>query len=208
LFNLSIVKQWNKHEDTKFFVSLCLRIKVFDYRPPNFIIELVSFDMKYWIILFLSMSTIQMTVQAQYPFKDSSALLPKPEKGPNKGRMFSNNGLKIEMNTPSNTKKPEVSYFVYDSLSTPIEATQYTGTVKYVFGNINQYLEVKLVPKGKPNQSVTTLEAWNECKQIIVTIKTKDGRSGKVSFVNEPPPKADDINKLGPSPIGAPQQQR
>lgn len=162
--------------------------------------------MKRKMILFFIVSSAILNLRAQ-SFRDSSEFLPKPQKGPNKGKMFSSNGLKIEMLTPSNTKKPEVSFFVYDSLSVPIEASQYSGTVKYIFGNINQYLEVKLVPKGKPNQSVTTLEDWNECKQIMVMVKTKDGKTGKVNFVNEPPPKAEDPNKLGPSPIGAPQQR-
>jgi hypothetical protein len=121
--------------------------------------------------------------------EDSTRNLPKPQKGLNKGRMFADNGLNIEMTTPGNIKKPEVSYFVYDSLKNPLDAKQYTGTVKYVFGNANQYIEVKLIPSGKNNQYIATLEAWHEYKQAIVTLK-KDEHTSSVTFFNTTPPKS------------------
>jgi hypothetical protein len=98
----------------------------------------------------------------------------KTEKGPNHGRMIQNKGVKVEMVTPSNVKKFEVSYYVFDSLTNPLDAKAYTGTVKYIFGGANQYLQVKLVPSGKTNQYVATLEGWNEYKKAIVTLKAND----------------------------------
>jgi hypothetical protein len=95
----------------------------------------------------------------------------KTEKGPNHGKMVQNKEVKVEMVTPSNVKKFEVSYYVFDSLTNPLDAKLYTGTVKYIFGGANQYLQVKLVPSGNVNQYVASLEGWNEYKKAIVTLK-------------------------------------
>jgi hypothetical protein len=150
--------------------------------------------MKYLLLFFILLFTNTTNLFAQYPntntsetHKDSSmhhgGAHPKVEKGPNHGKIFSNNGLKIEMVTPANTKKHEVSYFVFDTLSNPVEAKNYKGSVKYVFGGPNQYIEVPLVPTGKNNQYVTTLEDWDEYKKTIVTLKA-NGQIYTVTFYN------------------------
>jgi hypothetical protein len=99
---------------------------------------------------------------------------PKMEKGPHKGKMMTKDGLKMEMVPPSNEKGNDVSYFLYDSLNKTVEAKSYTGTVKYVFGGPNEYLETKLSPSGASNQYVATLEGWQEYKKAIVTLKVGD----------------------------------
>jgi hypothetical protein len=108
---------------------------------------------------------------------------PKYEKGPHHGKMFTNNDLKVEMVPPSNVKKHEVSYYVFDTLTNPLDAKNYKGSVKYVFGGPNQYIEVPLVPTGKENQYVAALEDWNEYKKAIVTLKA-NGKIYTVTFYN------------------------
>lgn len=125
---------------------------------------------------------------------DTSQVLQKPEKGPNHGRMLMHNGIKVEIVTPSNAKKPEVNYFVFDSLNNPVNAKQFTGTVKYVFGSANQYLEANMIPSGKPNQYFTSLEDWRDCKHMIVTLKENGKMRATMMFMNidAPPPKTTD----------------
>ena len=110
--------------------------------------------------------------------------LQKTEKGPNHGKIVLSNGVKVEMVTPSGKKKTEVMYYVYDSLSKPVDAKLYTGSVKYIFGNANQYLQVKLVPSGESNQYIATLEGWNEYKKAVVVLKAND-KTYTFSFYND-----------------------
>jgi hypothetical protein len=159
-------------------------------------------------LLFLSLLTSITAVFAQDPnsntsgfHKDSSmhhnTFHPKAEKGPNHGKIFANNGLKVEMVPPSNLKKHEVSYYVYDTLTNPVEAKNYKGSVKYVFGGANQYIEVPLIPTGKNNQYVAALEDWNEYKKAIVTLKA-NGQIYSVTFYNNVhPPATPQSKKVG-----------
>ncbi len=156
--------------------------------------------MKVLNCLLLSLFTCITSGYAQYnnndnshhQHQDSSANLgehphQKTEKGPNHGKIVLNNGLTLEIVTPSNVKKFEVSYFIFDSLSNPLDAKLYTGTVKYIFGGANQYLQVKLVPSGKPNQYLATLEGWNEYKKAVVTLKANN-QTYSFSFFNSVTP--------------------
>jgi hypothetical protein len=147
--------------------------------------------MKYPFLLFLFIFIGITSITAQYNGnpghqRDSShhkEFAQKPVKGPNHGRMLRSNTVKLEMVTPTNTKKTEVSYFVFDSLDNPLDAKNYTGIVKYIFGDPNQYIEVYLVPKGKNNQYMATLEDWNEYKKAIVTLKA-NGQTYRYVFFN------------------------
>lgn len=96
--------------------------------------------------------------------------------------MLSINGLKVEMVPPSGDKGNDVVYFLYDSLNKAVEATLYSGTVKYVFGGPNEYLETKLNPLTH-NKYIATLEGWQEYKRAIVTLKA-DGKTYTFPFVN------------------------
>ena len=151
----------------------------------------------FFFCLILSFTVI--TSQAQRPShhggypKDTSGrpggeLEQKPERGPNRGKMMRNGIMKVEMVTPTNIKKPEVFYYLYDSTNQAIDSKLYTGTVKYVFGGPNQYLQVKLVPavSGKNNQYSATLEDWKDYKQAIVTMKG-NGREYQFVFANTLP---------------------
>ena len=97
---------------------------------------------------------------------------PQFEDGPHKGKMGYSNGIKLEMVIPSNSKKVDVSYFLYDTLNKATDAKAYTGTVKYVFGGANEFLETKLAFGKESNQYVATMEGWQEYKRAIVTIKS------------------------------------
>ncbi|HVD99750.1 MAG TPA: hypothetical protein VNB90_16190 [Cytophagaceae bacterium] len=126
----------------------------------------------------------QKAFASHYHQGDTSQLLPKPEKGPNHGRMFKDKEMKIEMLTPSSQKKPEVSYFIFDTLNNPLEAKNFSGTVKYVFGGPNQYLEANLMPSGLANQYIARLEDWNEYKKAVVTLKQNGKVVCSVTFYN------------------------
>ncbi len=108
---------------------------------------------------------------------------PKIEKGPNKGKMISKDGLKVEMVPPSNTKGDVVTYYVYDSLNKIVDAKTFAGTVKYIFGGPNEYLEAKLIPTGATNQYAATLEGWQEYKKAVVTLKANE-KVSTFTFVN------------------------
>jgi hypothetical protein len=148
------------------------------------------------LLLLVCVLTTLLSAYAQHPSrveKDTSSrpggeLVQKPEKGPNKGKMMRSGELKVEMVTPGNLKKPEVMYYVYDSLNHMLDAKLFTGTVKYVFGGPNQYLQVKLLPvtSGKNNQYVATLEDWKDYKMAIVTMKG-NGQAYNFVFLNTLP---------------------
>ena len=145
-----------------------------------------------FFFLLLALTCVTASYSQHYVHEhrpDSSKHVPhqKPEKGPNHGKMLKHNGVNLEMVTPSNTKKHEVSYFLYDTLSNPIDAKTYTGTVKYVFGGPNQYIEVYLVPTGKSNQYVATLEDWNDFKRAIITLKADGKIFSTYTFFNTIP---------------------
>ncbi len=120
---------------------------------------------------------------------DTAKVYPKTVKGPNHGKMIRQNGVQIEMLTPANTKKPGISYFLFDTLGLPVAAGLYTGTVKFVFGGPNQYIEVPLLPGGKSNQYSSSLEDWKECKEMIITLKASGKIAASVAFLNTVPVK-------------------
>jgi len=137
------------------------------------------------------------TIYAQQPTQHHSSHHPdstehhhhRPGKGPNNGRITHDKDIKVEMLTPFNIKKLDVSYFIFDTLEKPLEAKNYKGTVRYIFGKATQYIDVHLVAKGKPNQFVSTLEDWHDYRQAIVTLK-RDTMTYRISFYNPNPVQA------------------
>ena len=126
--------------------------------------------------LFLLLSLFSLQAQYQHHWKDDSTHSgnrPKMEKGAHKGPMFMQQGIKIEMVTPSSDKGNDVAYYVYDSLNRTLDTKLFSGTVKYVFGNSAEYLETKLI-SGTGNKYTATLEGWQEYKRAIVTLKSLD----------------------------------
>ena len=92
------------------------------------------------------------------------------EKGPNKGKMVTGNGLKLEMVTPS--KGDDVSYFLYDSINRLVDAKLYKGTVKYIFGGANEFLEANLNSTAVINKLIARLEGWGEYKRAVAVLKS------------------------------------